>query len=85
MPKLALATLALAALAVPTFAQAACTPDDVMSKSSSVSEVLMEKVTSKPDPSSKLMSELGEITSVSPPTAQTCTRLDALLVKAKAL
>ncbi|MGI4955508.1 MAG: hypothetical protein ACRYGM_27180 [Janthinobacterium lividum] len=66
-------------------AHAACTPDDVMAKSSDVSEALMEKIQAKPDQGAKLMNELGEITSVSPPTAQTCTRLDDLLKRAKAL
>ncbi len=66
-------------------AHAACTSDDLLNKTSAVSDVLMEKMGSATDAASKMMSEMGEITSVSPPTAASCSKMDALLVKAKTL
>ena len=66
-------------------AHAACTADDLLNKTSAVSDVLMEKMGSKTDAASKLMSEMGEITSVSPPTAASCSKMDTLLTKAKTL
>ena len=66
-------------------AHAACTSEDLLNRTSAVSDVLMDKMASATDAASKLMSEMGEITSVSPPTAASCSKMDALLVKAKSL
>jgi hypothetical protein len=64
---------------------AACTPEDVMTKASDVSEVLMAKISSKPDEASKIMSEMGDATGTGTVTAETCTKLDGLMARAKKL
>ena len=66
-------------------AHAACTADDMLNKTSSVSDVLMDKMENNTDAASKLMSEMGSITAQSPPTDASCVKMDALLTKAKAL
>jgi imidazolonepropionase-like amidohydrolase len=66
-------------------AHAACSADDMLNKTSAVSDVLMDKMETKTDEASKLMSEMGAITSVTPPTDASCAKMDALLAKAKAL
>ncbi len=84
MLKTAFVAFALAfAIATPVFA--ACSSDDAMTKMGAVSDVLTEKVQSKPDPASKLMSEMGEIMGKGTVTDDTCTKLDDLLVRAKKL
>ena len=64
---------------------AACTPEDAMTKASDISEVLVPKLSSKPDEASKIMSEMGDVTGTGTVTAETCTKLDALMVRAKKL
>ena len=64
---------------------AACTSEDAMTKASDISEVLVPKLSSKPDEASKIMSEMGDVTGTGTVTAETCTKLDALLVRAKKL
>jgi len=84
MFKIASAACALA-LAVATPAFAACSSDDAMTKMGAVSDVLTEKVQSKPDPASKLMTEMGDIMGKGTVTDETCTKLDDLMVRAKKL
>jgi hypothetical protein len=64
---------------------AACTAEDSMTKASDISEVLVPKLSTKPDEASKIMSEMGDATGTGTVTAATCTKLDALLVRAKKL
>jgi hypothetical protein len=64
---------------------AACTPDDAMTKASDISEVLLPKLSSNSEEASKIMSEMGDVTGTGTVTAETCTKLDALLVRAKKL
>jgi hypothetical protein len=66
-------------------AYAACSSEDAMNKSSEVSDVLSSKVQAKPDEASKMMSEMGDIVGNGAVTDQTCTKLDALMVRAKKL
>ena len=66
-------------------AHAACTPEDMLNRTSLVSDALMDKMETKTDDASKLMGEMGSITSESPPTDASCAKMDALLAKAKAL
>jgi hypothetical protein len=66
-------------------AYAACSSDDAMNKGSEISDLLIAKVQSNPDGASKIMAEMGDIMGVSPVTDQTCTKLDALAVRAKKL
>jgi hypothetical protein len=66
-------------------AYAACSADDAMNKSSEVSDVLSSKVQTKPDEASKMMSEMGDIVGSGTVTDQTCSKLDALMVRAKKL
>ena len=77
------AGLFLAALHSTAFA--ACTAEDAMSKASDVSEALMSKISAKPDEASKIMQEMGEATGNGTVTAETCTKLDALMLRAKKL
>ena len=56
-----------------------------MTKGSDVSDVLSGKLQSKPDEASKMMSEMGDIMGTGAVTDQTCTKLDALMVRAKSL
>lgn len=74
------AILAFAAAAAP--AMAACTMEDAMAKSDTVSTALLQKVSAKPDAVSKLMTEMGDIMGSGNVTAETCTKLDALAVRA---
>jgi hypothetical protein len=64
---------------------AACTSEDAMTKASDISEVLMPKLSSKPDDASKIMSEMGDATGTGAVTADTCIKLDALMVRARKL
>jgi hypothetical protein len=66
-------------------AHAACSPDDAMNKGSEISDVLMAKVQTNPDATSKIMTELGDIMGIGTVTDQTCTKLDALALRAKKL
>jgi hypothetical protein len=66
-------------------AYAACSSDDAMTKGSDISDVLMTKVQSNPDGASKMMSELGDLMGTGAVTDQTCTKLDALALRAKKL
>ncbi len=79
----AFCALALA-VACPVAARAACDADQAMTKSSEISDVLSDKVQSKPEQASGLMQEIGTIMGA-PVTEETCTRLDALSRRAKAL
>jgi hypothetical protein len=56
-----------------------------MTKASDISEVLMPKHSAKPDEASKITSEMGDTTGSGTVTAETCTKLDALVVRAKKL
>jgi len=71
--------------AVAGAANAACTPDDAMKKSSDVAEVLSDKLASNADAASALMTEMGNITGNGAVTDATCTKLDDLMVRAKKL
>jgi hypothetical protein len=66
-------------------AHAACSSDDAMNKGSEISDALMAKVQANPDGASKIMSELGDIMGTGAVTEQTCTKLDALALRAKKL
>ena len=66
-------------------AHAACSSDDAMNKGSEISDVLLAKVQTNPDATSKIMTELGEIMGTATVTDQTCTKLDALALRAKKL
>lgn len=74
----------LLAVALPTVSYAACSSDDVANKSAEIADVLYDKLSSNADAASKMMSEMGTITS-GPVTDQTCTKLDDLMVRAKKL
>lgn len=71
-----------AALSMSGAAMAACTLETAMTKSGTVSEVLMAKVSAKPDAVAKMMSEMGDILGSGDVNEQTCTKLDALAVRA---
>ncbi len=71
--------------AVTGAANAACTPDDAMKKTTDVAEVLSNKLSSNADAASKLMTEMGEITGNGTVTDATCTKLDDLMARAKKL
>jgi hypothetical protein len=64
-------------------AYAACSSDDAMNKGSEISDVLMTKAQTNPDATSKIMTELGDIMGTGTVTDQTCTKLDALALRAK--
>jgi hypothetical protein len=64
---------------------AGCTPEDAMTKASDISELLVPKLSSNSDEASKIMSEMGDATGTGTVTAETCTKLDALQVRAKRL
>jgi hypothetical protein len=66
-------------------AYAVCSPETAMNKASDVSDVISSKLQSKPDGASKLMEEMGGIVGNGTVTEQTCTSLDALMVRAKSL
>jgi len=66
-------------------AYAACSSDDAMNKGSEISDVLMTKAQTNPDGTSKIMTEMGDIMGTGTVTDQTCTKLDALAVRAKKL
>ena len=66
-------------------AYAACSSDDAMNKGSEISDLLIAKVQSNPDGASKIMAEMGDVMGATPVTEQTCTKLDALAVRAKKL
>ena len=72
-------------LALAGGAHAACNPEQAMTKASDVSDVLSDKVQTRPDEASRMMSEIGEIMGSGTVTDQTCSRLDALTLRAKAL
>lgn len=76
---------AFVAIALSSTAFAACTSEDAMNKASDVSEVLMPMLSSKPDEASKIMSDMGDATGTGTVTAETCMKLDALMVRAKKL
>jgi hypothetical protein len=84
MLKIALAA-AFVLLAVQSSAFAACTSDDAMTKSSDISEALMPKMSAKADDASKIMSEMGDVMGTGTVNDQTCSKLDALLTRAKKL
>jgi hypothetical protein len=77
------AGLFVAVLYSPAFA--ACTAEDSMTKASDISEQLVPKLSTKPDEASKIMSEMSEATGTGTVTPETCTKLDALLIRAKKL
>jgi hypothetical protein len=81
----ALCMLAIPAVAIPGAAFAACSAEDAMNKSSEVSDVLSNKLSSNADAASKMMTEMGNIMGSGTVTDQTCTKLDALMVRAKKL
>ena len=64
---------------------AACSAELAMNKGSDVSDVLSGKLQTKADEASKMMSEMGDIMGSGTVTEQTCTKLDALMVRAKNL
>ena len=66
-------------------AYAACSSDDAMNKGSEISDVLMTKAQTNSDATSKIMTELGDIMGTGTVTDQTCTKLDALALRAKKL
>ena len=84
VPMLAATCALVLAVAHPTSARAACDADQAMSRSSDISEILSDKVQSKPDEASRLMQDMGTLMGA-PITDETCTRLDALSRRAKAL
>ncbi|MGD0432330.1 MAG: hypothetical protein ABSA58_14690 [Acetobacteraceae bacterium] len=66
-------------------AYADCTAEVAMTKGSDVSDVLSAKLSTKADEASKMMSEMGDIMGTGTVNEQTCTKLDALMVRAKSL
>ena len=83
-PMLAITCVLVLAVASPMAARAACDADQAMSRSSDISEVLSDKVQSRPDEASRLMQDMGTVMGA-PITDETCARLDALSRQAKAL
>lgn len=71
--------------ALPCVANAACSSDDAMNKGSEISDMLMSKVQSNPDGAAKMMAEMGDIMGTGSVTDATCTKLDALALRAKKL
>jgi outer membrane lipoprotein-sorting protein len=84
MMKAALAICMLYAVAQGS-AFAACSAEDAMNKGSEVSDVLSTKLQTKPDESSKMMTEMGDIMGTGTVNEQTCVKLDSLMVRAKKL
>jgi len=80
-----LAAICLLYVAMQGAAHAACSAELAMTKGSDVSDVLSGKLQSKPDEASKMMSEMGDIMGTGSVNEQTCTKLDALMVRAKSL
>jgi hypothetical protein len=76
---------ALLFLAAPAASYAACSADDAMQKVSDITDVLMPKMSSKPDAASKLMSEMGDVVGTGAVTEATCTKLEDLKVRATKL
>ena len=66
-------------------AHAACSSDDAMNEGSEISDVLLAKVQANPDGTSKLMTELGDIMGNGTVIEQTCSKLDALVLRVKKL
>jgi len=62
---------------------AACTAEVAMTKSSDVSDILSGKLQTKADEASKMMAEMGDIMGTGTVTEQTCTKLEALMTRAK--
>ncbi|WP_158745355.1 hypothetical protein [Acidisphaera sp. L21] len=56
-----------------------------MTKASDISEVLMPKHSAKSDEASKIASEMGDTAGSGTVTAETCTKFNALMVRAKKL
>ncbi len=56
-----------------------------MTKASDISELLVPKLSSNSDEASKIMSEMGDATGTGTVTAETCSKVDALQVRAKKL
>jgi hypothetical protein len=83
MLKICLAAALL--FAISGVANAACTSDQAMTKSSDVAEVLSNKLSSNADAASKMMTEMGDIMGTGTVTDATCTKLDDLMVRAKKL
>ena len=83
MLKICLAAALL--FAISGVANAACTSDQAMTKTSDVSEVLSNKLSSNADAASKMMTEMGDIMGTGTVTDATCTKLDDLMVRAKKL
>lgn len=81
MLKICLAAALL--FAISGVANAACTSDQAMTKSSDVTEVLSDKLSSNADAASKMMTEMGDIMGNGTVTDATCTKLDDLMVRAK--
>lgn len=79
-----LIVVCLLGIALPTISYAACSAEDVANKSTAIADVLSDKLSSNADAASKLMSEMGTITS-GPINDQTCTKLDDLMTRAKKL
>jgi len=80
-----LTAICLLYAAMHTAADAACSAEAAMTKSSDISEVLSGKLQTKTEQASKMMSEMGDITGSGTVTEQTCTKLDDLMVRAKKL
>ena len=64
---------------------AGCSPENAMTKASNISELLVPTLSSNSDDASKILSEMGDATGTGTVTAETCTKLDALQVRAKKL
>jgi hypothetical protein len=80
-----LAAICLLYAAMQTTSYAACSAEVAMNKGSDVSDILSAKLQTKADEASKMMSEMGDIMGNGTVNEQTCTKLDALLVRAKNL
>ncbi len=70
---------------LPCIASAACSSDDVMNKGSEISDTLTPKVRSNPDAAMKMMEEMGDIIGTGSITDATCSKLDALALRARKL
>ncbi|MFC4169700.1 hypothetical protein [Teichococcus aestuarii] len=80
-----LAATALITLSLVPAAFAACSPDDAMLKASAIAEALAPKAQSKAEAAAAIMTEMNAAVGDGNVTAATCTKLDALLDRAKKL
>jgi hypothetical protein len=80
-----LAAIGMLSLAPLSAAYAECSSETAMLKASDVADALSTKLQTKPEEASKLMTEMGDVAGKGAVNEQTCSKLDALLQRAKGL